>query len=123
MRRVGAAMAVTLLGVAGCAPTPPVATGVPQAAVTPINPVGLGRVLGRDAAALVALFGPPDQDQREGPARRLQFVGPACVLDTYLFAKGSGAAVVTWMDARTPAGDDFDRASCVAALSRRAGAN
>jgi hypothetical protein len=52
--------------------------------------------------ALVALFGPADQDHREPGARRLQFVGPACVLDAYLYAKGSGPAVVTWLDARTP---------------------
>jgi len=27
--------------------------------------------------------------------------------------------VATWIDARTPTGGDFDRASCVAALLRR----
>lgn len=85
----------------------------------PLQPAGLERVLGHDATSLVQLFGDPDQDQREGRVRRLQFVGPACVLDTYLYPKGAGQPVVTWIDARTPTGEDFDRASCVAALSRR----
>ena len=111
------------LGVlAGCATapvrTPTASPDRPRATV--VNPAGLERVLGRDADAVIALFGPADQDQREARGRRLQFVGPACVLDAYFYAKDGGRApVVTWIDARTPEGADFDRASCVAALSRR----
>ena len=61
----------------------------------------------------------PDLDLREGPARKLQFLGPACVLDAYLYPprSGRGEPVVTYVDARQPDGRDMDRASCVAALT------
>ena len=81
---------------------------------------GLQAVMGRDARALVSAFGNPDLDVREGRGRKLQFVGPACVLDAYLYAPRTGAEpVVTHIDARLPDGRDMDRASCVAALGRR----
>jgi hypothetical protein len=48
------------------------------------------------------------------------FVGPACVLDAYLYPPDpTKEPVVTWLDARLPSGEDMDRASCVAALTRR----
>jgi hypothetical protein len=85
-----------------------------------MHEAGLDRVIGKTAIQLVALFGPADLDGREGDARKLQFVGPVCVLDTYLYpAKDGGEPVVTYIDARLPTGDDIDRASCIAALSRR----
>jgi len=115
------AMAVIgALLLAGCA-----TGGAVRPAAAPITPttlpprLGLERVLGRDASALIALFGQPEADLREGSARKLQFVGNACVLDAYLYPKGSAAPVVTYVDARLPDGGDVDRAACVAALSRR----
>ena len=85
------------------------------------NPVGLEGVIGRTARFLEAEFGRPARDIREGPARKLQYSGAACVLDLYLYPpKGGGEAIVTWVDARRLDGTDFDRASCVAALQKRA---
>jgi hypothetical protein len=80
---------------------------------------GLESVIGRNARALTLLFGQPGLDIREGPARKLQFAGPVCVLDAYLYPPGSGSGepVVTHVDARLPDGRDMDRASCVAALT------
>ena len=78
---------------------------------------GLERVLGRDARALTALFGEPELDVREEQARKLQFAGPICVLDAYLYPKSGREPVVTYVDARQPDGRDIDRASCVAALA------
>jgi hypothetical protein len=109
--------------VAGCvAPAsdaPRVAPPVAPAAPT-YSTHGLESVMGRGARALTALFGAPDLDVREGSARKLQFLGPACVLDIYLYPpRGGGDAVATHIDARLPDGRDFDRSSCVAALSRR----
>ena len=76
--------------------------------------------MGHDARALIALFGNPDQDMREPPARKLQYASTVCVLDAYLYPPSAGLEpVVTHIDARSPAGDDIDRASCIAALSRR----
>jgi hypothetical protein len=110
------------LALAACT-TPATQTGSPAPiAEKPANmhEAGLQRVVGKTAAELIALFGPADLDGREGQARKMQFVGPACVLDTYLMAdKTSSEPVVTYVDARLPSGDDIDRASCIAALSRR----
>ena len=80
----------------------------------------VGRVLGHSAAQLTELFGVPDQDVRAMAARRLQFASSACVLDAYLYPKaGAREPVVTWIDTRAAAGTDIDRASCIAALTRR----
>jgi len=88
----------------------------------PIPTTGLERVMGRDAAELTRTFGSPDADVREGTARKLQFKGPICVLDTYLYPpKGGGEVTVTYVDTRQPDGSPIDRASCVAALARRGG--
>src|SRR5215218_7182037 len=107
------------LGAAGCvaprAPAPAVLAAAP-----PIAATGLESVLGTSARALLARFGNADLDLREGNARKLQFITPACVLDLYLYAPRSGAEpVVSHVDARLPDGREMDRASCVAALSAR----
>lgn len=103
------------LGLGACAAVPEAA---PVQTVTPpvISTSGLERVLGHDARALVALFGQPNLDVREDQARKLQFAGPICVLDAYLYPKGGREPVVTYLDARQPDGRDIDRASCIAAL-------
>jgi len=82
---------------------------------------GLEGVIGQDAAGLQRLFGQADADMREGTARKLQFAGPICVLDAYLYPRGTAAPRVTYLDARQPDGSPVDRASCVAALTRRGG--
>jgi hypothetical protein len=123
VRTRAAALAALLL--AGCAST---ATEAPRVAPPPrvvqrpvsYTSTGLENVLGRTAATLEAQFGRPALDVREGPARKLQFAGSACVLDTYLYPpKGGGEPIVTHIDARLRDGRDIDRASCVAALTRR----
>lgn len=113
------ALLVLLVLLPGCGPSGPV-----RPATTPPPPIraeaGLDRVLGRDARALMALFGTPDQDVREESARKLQYASGVCVLDAYLYPPGPGREpVVTHVDARLPTGEDIDRASCIAALSRR----
>ncbi len=109
---------LALLG--GCAARPaPLPRALP---VTPpvLSVSGLERVLGATAAGLVALFGPPELDIREDQAVKLQFAGPICVLDAYLYrTRARGEPVVTYVDARQPDGRDIDRASCVAALAAR----
>lgn len=119
MRRP-ARLLVPVLLLGGCvAPSAEQAPAVAPPAPT-FNIAGLEGVMGRNASALQSLFGAADLDVREGAARKLQFVGAACVLDAYLYPGRSGSeAVVTWVDARLPDGRDIDRASCVAALSRR----
>jgi hypothetical protein len=77
--------------------------------------------MGATAQRLIVQLGNPDLDLREGPARKLQFLSPACVLDAYLYPPrdGRGEPTVTHVDARQPDGRDMDRASCVEALSAR----
>lgn len=108
-----------LLPLAGCAA--PVARPAPAVAPRPIAAVGLERVLGQDAAGLTRLFGQPDADVREGPGRKLQFASGICVLDAYLYPKDGAEPRVTHLDTREPDGSAIDRASCVAALTRRVG--
>jgi len=116
---------LTMTALAGCATAPRTAPAVradrPTDRIVPVRaPAGLEAVMGRGANALIALFGNPGLDAREGPARKLQFLGPACVLDAYLYApRRGGDAVVTHVDARLPDGRDTDRAACVETLSRR----
>lgn len=108
-----------LTALAGCVETPPPRAIAPPPSVSG-SPAGLDRIIGQDAKALIALFGDPDLDVREGPARKLQFTSGICVLDAYLYPPAATREpVVRHVDARLPNGDDFDRPSCVAALSRR----
>lgn len=103
---------------AGC--LAPAAEAPPAVQVARTAAGGLGGVMGSTARTLIAQLGRPDLELREGPARKLQFLGPACVLDAYLYPPRSGAEpVVTHVDARHPDGREMDRASCVAALSAR----
>lgn len=116
--RAGFLLFVAALG--GCTasggPKPQV---IPTVSV-PMRSVGLERVLGSDARGLTEMFGKADQDVREPGAWRMQYVGPFCILDAYLYPKSTGGEpVVTYVDARQPDGRDIDRASCVAALVRR----
>ena len=119
---VGRLPALALLAtLAACATAPgPQAPLHPPRIPTVTLGAGLDRVMAKDARSLHALFGPPDLDVREGTARKLQYASGVCVLDAYLYPPATGAEPqVRYIDARTPAGDDFDRASCIAALSRR----
>jgi len=128
LRRYGGAMSrrsalPALLLLAACAgdPPPQASAPPPHALVVPDHDPGLDRVMGRPAAALIQLFGEPDLDLREGPSRKLQFASGVCVLDAYLALAGiKGEPVVRHIDTRTPNGDDMDRSSCIAALTRRA---
>lgn len=113
--------AATLALLTGCAST---GTTPPEPAARiplPYTAAGLERVIGQNAAGLTRLFGQPDADVREGASRKLQFQSRICVLDTYLYPKNSAEPRVTYVDARQPDGRAIDRASCVAALTRRDG--
>ena len=111
-------LAVLLAGCVSPAAEAPPAAALPPAAT--YSTLGLEGVIGSTARSLVAQFGRPDLELREGNARKLQFLGPACVLDAYLYPpRAGGEPVVTHVDARLPDGREMDRSSCVAALSAR----
>lgn len=141
MRNSLALLAVALL--AGCVSAPP---GRPERIVPPPSPQahevpptkprqpapqgfiapqilhmpGLEDVIEKNAAALVNMFGKPQLDVHEGDMRKLQFAGPACVLDVFLYPLRPGAdPVATYVDARRASdGLDVSRAACVAALRK-----
>ena len=111
---------IPALLLSACAAAPSRQASAPRIPV-PLPVAGLENVMGQNAAALVRQFGTPDADVREGTARKLQFASAICVLDAYLYPSGNGEPKVTWLDARERDGSSIDRASCVAALTRRTG--
>lgn len=101
-------------------PAPPVISNVfrpPQV----LNAPGLEAVIGQGGQALIRQFGTPRLDVPEGDMRKLQFAGPACVLDVFLYPLRPGAEpVATHVDARRASdGQGVDRARCAAALRQR----
>ena len=75
---------------------------------------------GLTAQELVGRFGAPALQIREGSSLKLQFRGPRCVMDTYLYpSDGSGTLKVTHVDTRLPSGGDMDQAACIFALRNK----
>jgi hypothetical protein len=114
------ALALGACGEGGMIPAPragylPVPSARPTSSA-PL-PANLAAIHGATAPRLIAQFGKPQLDTSEGTARKLQFAGPICVLDTYLYPQSRGEPVVTHVDARQRDGRPIDEASCVAALS------
>lgn len=106
---------------AGANPPPVHSTHVPAERSRERTNEGDGPLAGRDADALITLFGRPRLDRRDGAARVLQFTGRVCTLDAYLYSPRERAEqIVTHVDARR-AGDgaDMDADQCVAALRQR----
>ncbi|MCX8475240.1 MAG: hypothetical protein MT490_05520 [Sphingomonas sp.] len=103
-------------------PPPRPAAYVPVPAAAPAAaPPSVVVVRGQTAPRLIAEFGQPAIDMSEGPGRKLQFAGPICVLDAYLYppSSGRGEPVVRYLETRQRDGGPIDQASCVAALARR----
>ena len=112
MRR-SLALALTLFLAACATRTQPPVAEIPQ---TP--PPDEPRVLfGLTAQELVARFGNPAFQVREGNSLKLQFKSRRCVLDAYLYASHAGAPLrVTHVDTRLPSGADTDQSACISAL-------
>jgi len=106
------------LVIAGCAARPQ-----QPAVVTPPpapQPVETGSLTGLTAQELVGRFGSPALQVREGSSLKLQFRGPRCVMDAYLYPSGgSGTLKVTHVDTRLPSGGDMDQAACIFALRNK----
>ncbi|MEQ1547015.1 MAG: hypothetical protein ABL918_00030 [Chakrabartia sp.] len=112
-------MATLLSACGGQTPAPKTVTAAPIPFPTRPAVIGTG-VIGRDARGLIQMFGPAALDVREEGARKLQFIGAACILDAYLYPPSKGKEpVVTYLSARVPDGRNADEASCVTALSQR----
>lgn len=98
---------------------PPVRTPPPTARIQSLP--GLEGVIGSSAPELVRQFGQPRLDVSEGDARKLQYIGTACVLDIFLYPAQPGREPqATYVEARRVSdGQEVDRAACVAALRSR----
>ena len=107
-----------MLFAAACAPRPQQAPP-PQPAEQP-QPQEQNSLAGLTAQELVGRFGAPALQIREGNSLKLQFRGPRCVMDAYLYPTGnSGTLKVTHVDTRLPSGGDMDQAACIFALRNR----
>lgn len=140
LRHRFAALALLPL-VAACATTPsqtatapaaPVVTAPPpqQQVVRPaqstntfraprvMNVPGFEWLVGKNDTAVGNFFGMPALEVKEGDGRKLQFRGPSCVLDVYLYPLRPGAdPSVTYVEARRASdGLDVDRLACATAL-------
>src|SRR4051812_9061105 len=120
MRRFIALSFAFVLSACAARPEQPAAT--PSLPV-PAQPQGEERsgLSGLTAQDLVARFGTPALQIREGSSLKLQFRGVRCVMDAYLYpSSGSGVLKVTHVDTRTPSGATTDQAACIFALRRGA---
>jgi hypothetical protein len=103
-----------ILFTAACAPRPQ-AVSVPVVTPQP-PPRPQSGMFGLSAQELVGHFGKPALQVREGNSVKLQFRGPRCVLDAYLYPARDGQLRVTYIDTRGPSGADMDQAACILAL-------
>lgn len=121
------AVVLCTLALAGCAAGPRVpilrdgSAAVPAARSGAVRlpdvmaSAGLEGVIGSPTAALTARFGAPRIDLAEGDARKLQFAGPTCVLDIYLYPLAPGGEpVASRVEARLrQGGAETDRSACI----------
>jgi hypothetical protein len=84
-------------------------------------PAGLGGVIGSPAEVLTRRFGSPRIDLAEGDARKLQFAGPSCVLDIYLYPVAAAAEpTATHVEARLrQGGAPVDPGACIREVEAR----
>ena len=101
------------------APRPSITHGAPRSTIVVVPevmaPQGLGGVIGSPAAALTRRFGAPRIDLAEGDARKLQFSGPVCVLDIFLYpVSAASEPTATHVEARLrQGGAPADPGACI----------
>ena len=117
MRLIFPATAALLLAACGANPKP-VAAPTPASVEAPRRS---GNLVGMTASEMIARFGTPRLQVREGDGTKLQFVATACVLDAYLYPPpgGAGLARVTHVDTRNREGRAIDPSGCIATIEAR----
>jgi hypothetical protein len=109
----------TALLVAGCASTPTPEPAKPAASVrAETGSHDHSTLEGMTANELAQHFGQPKLQIREGDGTKLQFAGPNCILDAYLYPNPSGAGVprVTHVDTRNFQGGPVNEQNCIASI-------
>jgi hypothetical protein len=116
-------LAFLVLLVAACAPRPaPEPAPAPVAPVRPAAPSEHDHrtVNGMTVGELIQHFGKPRLQIIEGEGTKLQFAGPNCVLDVYLYPPaGGGTPRATLIEARNSQGSDVSAQACAAAIEKR----
>jgi hypothetical protein len=115
-------VSLAVLFLAACAPrpapTPPPAITAPTTAIPSQH--DHRTVNGMTAGELIQHFGKPRLQIVEGQGTKLQFAGPNCVMDVYLYPPpGGGAPRATHIEARNMQGNDVSAQTCAAAIERR----
>lgn len=120
---IAATLLVLLAGCGGTTAPRPVVRAAPVPVPYQPGMAALTTVMGANANALIGQFGRPQLDVSEGSARKLQFGGPICVLDAYLYPpqSGRGEPTVTFAETRQRDGKPIDQSSCAAALRANRG--
>ncbi len=115
MRRLLPASLALLTGACALAPQE-----TPVSAPTPsVSLPGSVTLIGMGSSDLYARFGQPRLRVAAGPGTKLQWANNQCVLDAYLYPRGSGRdTYVTHIDARRPSGESFDSNACARSLAR-----
>ncbi len=129
MKNAALAVAALALMLGGCASAPKPAArpavAPPRSTIVVVPQVmaakGLEGVIGSQAAALTRRFGQARIDLSEGDARKLQFAGPACVLDIYLYPPRAGAdPTASHVEARLrQGGAAVDAGACIREVEGR----
>lgn len=74
------------------------------------------------AGELIQHFGKPRLQVVEGQGTKLQFAGPNCVMDVYLYPpEGGGTPRATLIEARNFQGGEVGAQSCAAAIETARG--
>jgi hypothetical protein len=105
-----------LLAVAACAR---VATQTPAPApapAVPAQPRESGVLIGLTGNELVSRFGNPALQIREGNSFKIQFRGPLCVLDAFLYPSTGAQFRVTHVETRSRSGTATNQADCIRML-------
>ena len=116
-KALAASLAATL-ALSACASGPQQPEVQPTPVAAPAPATMRSAILNLTAAELVAHFGNPALQVREGAGLKLQFRSRLCVLDAYLYppATGAGAQRVTYVETRLPSGVATPQAACIAEL-------
>ena len=113
---------ISLVLLAGCASTPDAEPVRPTTSAPLLsNTHEHDNLNGMTQVDLVEHLGTPRTQVREGDGLKLQFAGPNCVLDAYLYppASGSGAVRVSHTDARNLQGSPSSAKACIASIEGR----
>ncbi|MBK5910268.1 hypothetical protein CCR85_02015 [Rhodothalassium salexigens] len=92
-------------------------SAVPQVDGRPVPPPEPGLLLGKTAAEVQGLLGPPDLVRREGAVHVMQYRSAGCVFDVTLYEAGPGAPFkASYLESRDITGAVLAAGACLQSL-------